>query len=596
MIADVAGFSRLMERDESRTFDRLAKLREQVAYAKVAEHGGRIIKTTGDGFLADFSSAIAAVRCGVEIQRSVVASEADHAEADRIRFRIGINVGDIIIDGHDVAGDGVNIAARLESMAPIDGLCVSSSVREQIRDDLGIVFHDLGELKLKNILRPIRAFSVTLGGGAQVPVGLSTTIDIQELPLPDKPSIAVLPFANLSGDSEQEYFTDGVTEDIITELSRFHSLFVIARNSTFTYKGKAVDVRTVARELGVRYVLEGSIRRSGDRIRVTGQLIDALTGNHIWAERYDRVLADVFAVQEEVTQSIVTAIAPQIDAAEREHALRRRPESLSAYEIAVIAIARAWESYQKQDRVIRDEVIEKAKAALAIDPRSTLALNALAFAQWQHVHYRTAANLDAAWLESLAAATKAIEVDSADSLGYVRRAVLFVFASERDRWDEALSDARRAHQLNPNDVLALRALGWIEAAAGNPDKALEYLHQSIRISPRDPFQYNTYHALAQAYFIARDYEKAIEYDLLGLSEVSNFAPFYMILAASYVGSRDMEKATTALQRARQLAPEFIQSRLNGGMVWRNTEHRQRFTTFLRIAAGLADPSAADALR
>ena len=417
MIADVAGFSRLMERDESRTFERLSKLREDVTSATVREHGGRLIKTTGDGFLAEFPSVTAAVKCGVQIQRTIISLEAALDKDDRIRFRIGVHIGDVIIDGSDVAGDGVNIAARLESIAPLDGLCISSSAREQIRDDLGITFQDLGEQQLKNIARPIRAFAVTVGDETQLTSGekIGPTAGNIDVSLADKLSIAVLPFTNMSGDPEQEYFTDGVTEDILTELSRFHSLFVIARNSSFTYEGKAIDVRTVAKELGVRYVLEGSIRRSGDRIRVSGQLIDALTGNHIWAERYDRTLEDVFAVQDEVTRCIVKAIAPRIDAAERAHVERHRPESLTAYAIALKASAMISTTQQRSNRASRVDAIATAKAALAIDPRSVLALNTLAYAQFLQVYVRTAEDIDAARSESLAAAAKAIEVDPSDT-------------------------------------------------------------------------------------------------------------------------------------------------------------------------------------
>ena len=598
MMADVAGFSRLMERDESRTFERLRTLRDDVTHAAVLGHGGRIIKTTGDGFLAEFPSATAAVKCGVQIQRTIISLEAPLDQEDRIQFRIGIHIGDVIIDGSDVAGDGVNIAARLESIAPLDGLCISSSAREQIRDDLGIAFQDLGDRQLKNIARPIRAYAVTIAGGTQVTSGVKPDpaaghIDVS---LPDKPSIAVLPFTNMSHDPEQEYFTDGVTEDIITELSRFHSLFVIARNSTFTYKGKAVDVRTVARELGVRYVLEGSIRRSGDRIRVTGQLIDALTGNHIWAERYDRTLEDVFAVQEEVTRSIVKAIAPQIDAAEREHAQRRRPENLTAYEIAVHASAILFAGGRKYDHSNRDDAIARAGSALAIDPRSTLALNTLAYAKYLHVFHRTAADIDAAWKESLAASDKAIEVDPSDSRAYIHRGLALMYANERDRWDEALGNLRQAHQLNPNDGRALSVLGWIEVAVGNLEKGMEYLHQAVRTNPRNPGQFNTYHYLAQASFLSGDYVRAIEYAQLAISETPDFAGAYMFLAVSEVGLGSVGKAAAVLEKARHIAPGFIQSRLDGGMPFRDPEHLRRVTTFLRVAAGVEDLSAADALR
>ena len=463
-----------------------------------------------------------------------------------------------------------------------------------VRNRLAAAFEDQGEQQVKNIAHPVRAFAVrTDGKPAGKPLPAVGEIDLS---LPDKPSIAVLPFTNMTGDPEQEYFTDGVVEDIITALSRFHSLFVIARNSSFTYRSKATDVRTVAKELGVRYVLEGSVRRAGNQIRVTGQLIDALTGNHIWAERYDRLVEDIFAVQEEVTQSIVTAIAPHIEASEREKARRRRPESLSAYEIAVRAYANAWEAWIKADRSLRDQAIREARQALAIDPRSTLALNGLAFGQFQHVFSNTARNPEVAWQEGMAAATKAVEVDSSDSRGYALRGAFLVLAPKPDRMDEALTNMHTAHELNVNDVLALSVLGWAEALAGNPERGIEYLHQALRISPRDSIRYQLRLNLAAAYYLTKDYAKALEYAFLSSSEAPDFSLSRAFSAVAYVGLGDIENGKAAFETARRLGPEWVQSRLEGGTALRKPEHRQRFTTFLRIAAGIEDPSAADALR
>ena len=319
MIADVVGSSLLMERDESLTFARLRQLREAVTQPSVDEHGGRLIKTTGDGFLAAFPSATAALKCGIGIQRSVIALQSGRSVETRIRFRIGINVGDIIIDGNDVAGDGVNIAARLEALAPPDGICISAYVREQIHDDLGVSLEDLGEQKFKNIERPIRAFAVTLAhksGAAPAERGKPL------LPLPDKPSIAVLPFDNMSGEPEQEYFADGVVEAITATLSRIRSFFVIARNSAFVYKGKSVDVQQVGRELGVRYVLEGSVQKSGNRLRITVQLIDATSDAHVWADRVDGTIEDIFDLQDKITERVAGALQPSIRLAEIERARR----------------------------------------------------------------------------------------------------------------------------------------------------------------------------------------------------------------------------------------------------------------------------------
>ena len=372
--ADVAGYSRLMGRDESGTLALLKAHRRELVDRLVAEHAGRIVKSTGDGLLLEFPSVVDAVRCAVAVQDGMAKRNAGIADDDRIQFRIGINVGDVIVEGDDIFGDGVNVAARIEALADPGGICVSDRVHDDVRGRLEADFADSGEQALKNIAEPVRVWRWTGGSRPAAPA-----VPPIELTLPDNPSIAVLPFANMSGDPEQEYFTDGITEDIITELSRFRSLFVIARNSTFTYKGKSPDVRQVGKELGVRYVLEGSIRKAGNRVRVTGQLIDALTGNHVWAERYDRILEDIFAVQEEITHSIVAAVAPEIEASEFAQLGRRRPESLRAYEIAVQARETARSGWAHTDAAAIERAIELAKNALTIDPKCVRAFIALGF-------------------------------------------------------------------------------------------------------------------------------------------------------------------------------------------------------------------------
>ena len=339
LAADIAGYSRLMGADEEGTLTRLKAIRKTLVDPTIAAHRGRIVKTTGDGMLVEFASAVDAVTCAIAIQERMAERSASGAEP-RIKFRIGINVGDIIVESDDIFGEGVNVAARVENECEPGGVCVSGNAFEQIRGKTKFAFDDLGDRTLKNIDRPVRLYAVR---GASSPATtateavstmLSNTSD--PLPLPDKPSIAVLPFQNMSGDPEQEYFADGVVEDIITALSRLKSLFVIARNSSFTYKGRAVDIKQVGRELGVRYVLEGSVRRSSNRVRITAQLIDAETGNHLWAERYDRDMADIFAVQDEITEAVAIAIEPAVAQMEQWRAVRKPPESLSS-----------WEAYQR---------------------------------------------------------------------------------------------------------------------------------------------------------------------------------------------------------------------------------------------------------
>lgn len=410
-----------------------------------------------------------------------------------------------------------------------------------------------------------------------------------DLSLPDKPSIAVLPFTNLSGDPEHEYFTDGVTEDIITELSRFHSLFVIARNSTFTYKGKAVDVRTVARELGVRYVLEGSIRRTGKRVRVTPQLIDSLTGRHVWAERYDRVLEDVFLVQQEITQSVVAAIAPQIQIAERNRTLRRRPEDLSAYELAVRAFAMARDAFSKTDGALCEKAIEQARAALAIDENSVLALQTIAWADIQRVAFASAPDVMAAWREGLEAATKAIDLDRSDGASYASKGLLLAYSPDLGPLSEALDYARRAVELNPNSAMALAVLAVTEIYAGNSVAAIDLLSQALRLSPCDPdrFFWDTFLSIASC--MIGDHANGVKHALHAVREAPGLAPAHAFLAANLVGIGELERARSALATARGLGPKVVERLSSGGLFSRSAAERMKIATLLRTAAGLEDP-------
>jgi TolB-like protein/class 3 adenylate cyclase len=364
VVADVAGYSRLMGGDEESTLERLKAHRRELIDPAIEQHGGRIVKTTGDGMLVEFASPVEAVRCAVEVQQSMGKREADLPEEQRFRFRVGINLGDVIIEGDgDLYGDGVNIAARLEQLAEPGGVLISSSVHEHVRKKLPMTFQDLGEQRVKNIAEPVRVYRVAVDRPA---------IDHRtnpKLSLPDRPSIAVLPFTNMSGDPEQEYFADGIVEEIITALSRFPRMFVVARNSSFTYKGRAIDVRAVGRELGVRYVLEGSIRKANERVRIIGQLIDATTGAHIWADRYEGVLADVFDLQDSVTSSVVGAIEPRLVSVEIERVRRTRPDSLDAYDIYL----RALPHIHSMTREGNDAALALLHRVLAIDPAYAVA-------------------------------------------------------------------------------------------------------------------------------------------------------------------------------------------------------------------------------
>ncbi|MBI3376520.1 MAG: adenylate/guanylate cyclase domain-containing protein [Betaproteobacteria bacterium] len=600
LAADVAGYSRLMAANERATVGSLDAARA-VFRIQIEANQGRVIDMAGDSVLAAFETATGAVSAALAVQQEINVSEMAVPEDRRMRFRIGVHLGDVIekADG-TVYGDGVNIAARLEGLAEPGGITISDAVQGAVRGKVAASFVDQGEQQVKNIPYPVRAFAVRIEGGiTAIPTPAAAGIDLS---LPDKPSIAVLPFTNMSGDPEQGYFTDGVTEDIITELSRFHSLFVIARNSTFTYKGKAVDVRTVAKELGVRYVLEGSIRRAANRVRVTAQLIDALTGNHIWAEKYDRVLEDIFAVQEEVTRSIVTSIAPEIQVAEQTKA-RRRPANLSAYEVAVRAWGDATEAMAKSDLTLRDQAIRAAREALLIDPESILALQSLAYAQWQNVFSRAIPDLESAWAEGMGAAQRAVSLDGSDSMSYVMRGILFCFPGQapgspgsEPRYDEALSDVRRAHELNPNDAFVLLCAGFCEVVTANSAKGIEYLTSALRNNPRALDRFYTMSILSMAHFLAKDYASGIEWGLKAAREAPRLLNVQNFLALNYVGSGEFGKAAAALEAARLLSPDYVQARLDGYSMYRRPEDRRRQTVFMRIAAGLEDPGAADALR
>ena len=609
MVIDVVGYARLMSGDESGTHFRLKAHRSERIEPPIRRHRGRLIKLTGDGAMIEFASAVEALSAAIEIQQAMIDFNRAEPENAAIVFRIGLELGDVIVDDddHELYGDGVNVAVRLESVALPGGIVVSSTVHDAAKGRLKAAYEDLGILELKNIERPVRAFRVAWsaadwsrqGNGALPSTAASVGAAIGALtappPLPDKPSIAVLPFTNMSADPEQEYFTDGMTEDIITEMSRFHEIFVIARNSTFAYKGRAVDVRLVATELGVRYVLEGSIRKAANRVRVTGQLIDALSGSHIWAERYDRILMDIFAVQEELTRSIVRAIAPQILDAESEKIHRRRPDDLSAYEIAVRANAKAWEAWPKSDRRLRDAAIADANAALAIDPRSTTALGALSFAQWQHIAFATAEDRGFAWHEGMRAAERAIEIDRSFSFAHSTKSLLLAFTSDRDRIDQALACAQLSYELNPHSMAALTALAFIEIVSGDPEGATQHLLEALRVSPRDSLKPTVLLNLAMASSCARRYADGVNYATLGLREAPGFAPLYMHLAVNYVGLGEIAQARAALDEASRLAPGQVERSLKGFM-FRNPEHQRRGTTFVRIAAGLEEPDAAAALR
>jgi adenylate cyclase len=501
LAADVAGYSRLMGADEEGTLDRLKALRAELIDPKIAEHKGRMVKTTGDGLLVEFASVVDALRCAVELQRAMTARNAGVPEDRRIDYRIGIHQGDIVVEDGDIFGDGVNVAARLEGLAAAGGICVSARVQEDAAGRLDLAFEDLGEQELKNIARPVRVYRVSIAGTAAAKT---------PLPLPDKPSLAVLPFQNLSGDPEQEYFVDGIVEEITTAISRLPWLFVIARNSSFAYKGKSPDLRQVGRELGVRYVLEGSVRKAGNRVRITGQLIDTTTGVHIWADRFDGALDDIFELQDEVASRVAGAIEPRLRQSEIERARRKPTESLDAYDLYLRALALRDIHTDESMR----EAIVLLKRALAIDPSYMPAEAAIG---WSHVHQRSHGRSpisedEAA--EAVAFARHALEAGKDDpDVQWMTAFTLFYFAGERA---VATTAVDRALALNPSSAHAWMVRGYLSLP--QPDTAIKAFERAIRLNPLDRLERGFIGGIAIAHLLARRYEQALDWSVRALSE------------------------------------------------------------------------------
>ena len=539
LAADVVGYSRLMGEDEEGTLAALKAVRGDLTDPKISEHRGRIVKTTGDGLLVEFASVVDAVRCAVALQREMALRNDGMPKERRIEFRVGINLGDIIIDEHDIYGDGVNVASRLEALAEPGGICVSRVVRDQVRDKLDVAFEDMGEQQVKNIARPVRVFRIPLGKRAPVP---------PPLPLPDKPSLAVLPFQNMSSDPEQEYFADGMVEEITTAIARFPWLFVIARNSSFTYKGKAVDVKQVARELGVRYVLEGSVRKAGNRVRITGQLIDTATNAHIWGDRFDGALDDIFELQDQVASGVVGAIEPRLRLAEIERASRKPTESLDAYDLNLRAMAQM----HKRTREGHAEAIRLSHQALELDPAYAPVMARIADCRLMQLarHWIPASSpeLD----EGIRMARQAITAGR-DDAGVLQTAgyALGYLAGENET---ALSALDRAIELNPNFAVAFgqRALvlGWLN----RPDEAILSAQQAIRRSPQNPNAFVFYTALAGAHMAAGRYEEALPWADRALRE--NSGAVALRLKLSLCGHlRRFEEAEECLHLLREIHPE-----------------------------------------
>jgi adenylate cyclase len=546
LAADVAGYSRLMGFDEEGTLAALKTHRGEVMDPKIAEYHGRTVKTTGDGALVEFASAVEAVRCALDIQRTMAERNTATPDDRRIEFRIGINIGDVMIDEGDVYGDGVNIAARIEPLAEPGAVCLSENVYQQIKGKLALAATDMGERQLKNIAQMVRVYSIRPHEAAIRP----------KLSVPDKPSIAVLSFQNMSGDPEQEYFVDGIVEDIITGLSRIKYLFVIARNTTFTYKGRAVDVKQVGRELGVRYVLEGSVRKAADRVRITGQLIDAATGTHVWAERYDRNSDDIFALQDEITLSVVGAIEPTLRSAEVERAKRKRPDSLDAYDLVLRALPDVYSRMPAQE----EKALVLLERALALDPNYGLA-HACA-AHCHHTLFLRGGLNEEHRAASVRHAQSAIAHGQDDAL-----ALTFAgFSLAMEGHDRAAASAAfdAAIAISPSTALAYM-LGSVPLAwAGEAERAVEWAERGLRLSPLDPWRSGAFNALAVAQFHLGRYEDAAAAGRKAVQCSPGFSTCYVLLAAPLAKLGRLEEAKAAAARVLELQPVFRYSRFLAG--------------------------------
>jgi adenylate cyclase len=574
LIADVAGYSSLMERDEERTFTRLRALRHDVIEVALSRHKGRLVKNTGDGFVAEFPSPVEAVRCAISVQEQVGARERDYNGA-QIKLRMGVNFGDVIVeDDGDIYGDCVNIASRLEQLAAPGGLCVTGKMFNEVDGKIGVLLEDMGEHVVKNMARPIRIYA--LGGLAERQGQASRP----SLPLPDKPSIAILPFKNLSGDASQDYFCDGIVEDMITALSRERWFFVIARNSSFAYKGRAVDIRQVGRELGVRYVLEGSVRKGGNRLRINGQLMDAETGAHVWADKYDGSIEDIFSFQDQVTENVVGALHPRLLAAETERSLRKRPDDLSAYDLYLRALPHA----HSISRAGVAAALELLARSLAIEPRFT---EAHTLAAWCYFWMRSNAwpGRDDAPASGRRHVLQAMAIEPNDpNVLWIAGLTAVYFDREYERGVEL---AERSVTLNPNSVLGWISRGWVNHFAGTGDRVIESFERAKRLSPMDPLLWYCHGGIGQAHFARGDYAESVRWSERSLRENPHWTAAWRTLASAYAYLGRKADAQHAVDKVLEVSPGLTVSKWREQTPVSPGPHRETFLEGLRLA-GLPD--------
>ncbi len=572
--ADVVGYSHLMGRDEAGTHARLKARFSELVQPKIAEHGGRVVKLMGDGLLAEFPSVIEAVNWAIEVQIKIAEFEADGPDDQRIEYRVGVNLGDVIVDGDDIFGDGVNVAARLQEIAEPGGVAISGKVHEEVADKLATVFADDGEHSVKNIDRPVHVWRWL--PGKESPVAAA---EEPPLSLPSKPSIAVLPFNNLSGDAEQEYFVDGVTEDIITALSRVRWFFVIARNSTFTFKGVAVDVQTVARDLGVRYVLEGSVRKVGTRVRITAQLIDGATGNQIWAERYDRDLEDIFALQDEITETVVGAIEPEMAQAELDRTKAKRPENMDAWDLCL----RARAQVNRYTETAVAKAISLSLEAVKLDPSSARAYATLALGYQRQLLFDYVENRKATREKLMDAAQRSVALDK-DDVESQTVLGLALWAWRQIEVDEVLSVLRTAVALCPSHAFVHSTLGLVLGTSGFAEEALEHHEAAIRLSPRDSQLALFLSRYANSCINARRYEQAVELSkkAIRISGGGWWLTFVEATTAlAHLGRID--EANDMVERMKIVRSDVSVTVARNSLVFRDEELEKHYMDGLRLA-------------
>ncbi len=576
LAADIAGYSRLMALDETGTAERL---RDHFAALRplFARHEGRIVKTMGDGLLVEFGSTVAAVECAVAIQRLMERRNTRTAADRRMAFRIGINAGEVLVEGDDILGDEVNLAARLEGVAQPGGICLSAAAVDQVRGRLDIAIADLGERPLKNMAVPVRVFAVELG---LLPEPRAALPPAEPFPLsrPDEPSIVVLPLANLSEDPEQAFFADGVTEDLTTALSRLRWLFVIARNSAAAYKGRGVDVRTVARELGVRYALEGSVRRAGPRLRITAQLADGETGRHIWAEKYDRQIDDIFAVQDEIVGNIVASIEPQLLEREGDRAAAKPPDRVDVWGLVVRAIDRV----NRFGRAENEEARRLLQRALALDVQHARAHAIFSWALWWAALYHYVPDREAGYAESSRHAQEALRLDRNEPWA---RLVAGLNLSTDGHHERALAELEMALALNPNFALGLTVHGWALLRAGRYDEAIAETSRAMRMSPLDSFAglYTTIHGLAL--LAAGRFDEALPHLRASVAADAEFAGHYNALISCCGHLGRLDEAAGWLERRNRVGPPLRVGTLRHNL--RNFAHRDIFAEGL-LKAGVPE--------